>query len=349
MTDINDADGEAVARQFADRAECHHLNASKEDGWKIVFCMLEEKYDRLDILVNNAGIGEYIRTSGHTCGCSRTVHLSGRWSMNDALVQRLRVYLEPPASRIPLAAASMAYRHGNEAWDGIITAADERSSVFVDPDSCFLVQSITKSFTAVVILRLVDSGKLTLDAPLSHWLPDLPNASRITIRQCLQHTSGLPDYGPLPEYHKAVRRRATPWTFAEFLKRTHAERLCFEPGRGSRYSNIGYMILRRLIETVGGRSFADIIKAEVCRPLGLHHTSVVKDRADFQTLTAGYSTALSSDGLPVDIREVYDPAWIATGVVASAASNVVRFYHGLFAGEFLPDRLLADMCGCAGR
>jgi NAD(P)-dependent dehydrogenase (short-subunit alcohol dehydrogenase family) len=64
VTDINDADGNAVARQFADRSEYYHLDVSKEDDWKIVFSMLEEKYGRLDILVNNAGIGGYIQTKG---------------------------------------------------------------------------------------------------------------------------------------------------------------------------------------------------------------------------------------------------------------------------------------------
>jgi NAD(P)-dependent dehydrogenase (short-subunit alcohol dehydrogenase family) len=64
VTDINDAGGEALARQWADRSEYHHLDVSKEDDWKIVFRMIEEKYGRLDVLVNNAGIGGYIQTKG---------------------------------------------------------------------------------------------------------------------------------------------------------------------------------------------------------------------------------------------------------------------------------------------
>lgn len=263
--------------------------------------------------------------------------------MNETLIQRLRVYLEPPACRVPLAAVSIAFLNGHVIESGIITAAAERSDVPINVDSRFSVQSITKSFTAAVILRLVASSKLMLDVPLSEWLPDVPNASRITIRQCLQHTSGLPDYGGLPEYHEAVRQGATPWTFTEFLNRTHAEQLLFEPGRGWRYSNIGYMLLRRLIETVGGQSFAEVVAAEVCRPLGLGHTSVLRSREDFQTLAPAYSFCVSSDGLPVDIRTRYDPGWVATGVVSSTASDLVRFYDRLFAGDLLPGRLLDEM------
>lgn len=263
--------------------------------------------------------------------------------MNDTLVQRLGVYLQPPACRVPLAAVSIAFLDGHAIQSGIITASGECSDGSVHVDSRFSVQSISKSFTAAVILRLVASGKLTLDTPLSGWLPDVPNASRITIRQCLQHTSGLPDYGGLPEYHEAVQQGATPWTFEEFLDRTHAEELLFEPGRGWRYSNIGYMVLRRLIETVGGRSFAEFVAAEVCQGLELRDTAVIGNREDFQTLVPGYSFSVSSDGLPVDIRIRYDPGWVAPGVVASTASDIVRFYDRLFAGDLLPSHLLDEM------
>ncbi|HTK86904.1 MAG TPA: serine hydrolase domain-containing protein, partial [Nitrospiraceae bacterium] len=226
---------------------------------------------------------------------------------------------------------------------GIITARGESSHASVTVDSRFVVQSITKSFTAAVILRLVAAGKLRLDAPLAEWLPDAPNAARITIRQCLQHTSGLPDYGGLPEYHEAVRQGATPWTFTEFLTRTHAEQLLFEPGTGWRYSNIGHMLLRRLIETVCGQSFSETVAAEVCRPLRLRHTSVIRNREDYQILAPAYSFCVSPDGLPLDIRTRYDPGWVATGVVASTASDLVRFYDRLFAGDLLPGHLLDEM------
>ena len=189
-----------------------------------------------------------------------------RYSMNDALLQRLRIYLDPPACRVQLAAVSIAFLTGHAIESGIMTTAGEGSDAGVNVDSRFVVQSITKSFTAAVILRLVASGTLRLDAFIFEWLPYVPNAARITIRQCLQHTSGLPDYGVLPEYHEAVQQGATPWTFTEFLHRTHAKQLLFEPGQGWRYSNIGYMVLRRLIETVCGHSFAETVEAEVCRP-----------------------------------------------------------------------------------
>jgi CubicO group peptidase (beta-lactamase class C family) len=172
----------------------------------------------------------------------------------------------------------------------------------------------------------------------------VPHADAISIRQCLQHTSGWSDYGPLPEYQTAVRQSDPPWSFSEFLERIHAEILLFAPGTNWSYSNIGYMVLRRLIERVCNASFGDILKYEVCAPLGLVHTSVIETRDDLLGLTVGYSLDLSSDGQPVDVRSRYDLGWAPPGVAASTASEVVRFYDGLFSGQLLPAHLLSEMC-----
>ncbi|HKN85595.1 MAG TPA: serine hydrolase domain-containing protein, partial [Nitrospiraceae bacterium] len=92
------------------------------------------------------------------------------------------------------------------------------------------------------------------------------------------------------------------------------------------------MILRRLIETVSGQSFAEIVAAEVCRSLGLSHTSVIRDREEYHAFAPAYSIYLSSDGSTVEARTRYDPGWVSTGVVASTASDFVRFYDRLMAG-----------------
>ena len=260
------------------------------------------------------------------------------------ILERLQAQLPASAPDTPGAAASIAYQSDSEieAW-----VVGVQPDIATPPtiEARFLVMSITKSLMAVVILRLVEAGTLELDGHLSRWLPDLPHASRITVRQLLQHTSGLPDYGPLADYHEAVRRGDRPWTFNEFLQRTNAEELRFEPGQGWSYSNIGYMVLRRLIETIGKRSFAELISTEVCRPLDLRHTAVVESRAQLQELIPGYSRYLAEKNSPaVDVCDRYDPSWIATGVVASTASDIVRFYRGLFAGALLSPRLLDEMC-----
>jgi D-alanyl-D-alanine carboxypeptidase len=261
------------------------------------------------------------------------------------ILEYLKTKFLASVTNIPGAVASVAYQSADEMDASIIGLHHGEPTHAPTINSRFLVMSITKSLTAVVILRLVEAGALELDGPLSQWMPDMPNSTRITIRHLLQHTSGLPDYGPLADYHVAVRRRGTPWTFDEFLVRANAKDLHFEPGQGWSYSNIGYMVLKRLIERVSQRNFEEVIDAEVCRPLNLGHTAVANTRAHLQSLTPGHSHYLAEKNAPaLDIRTHYNPAWIATGVVSSTASDIVRFYRGLFAGALLPPALLHEMC-----
>lgn len=260
--------------------------------------------------------------------------------MTNWSVDRLRSYLAVSAQRIPNVAASIAWRRGRECWSGTLRCGSRQLST----DSRFPIWSITKTVTAVVILRLVAAGRIGLDSNIAVWLSTIPHAGAISIRHCLQHTSGWSDYGPLPEYQAAVRRSDPPWSFSQFLEQAHAETLLFKPGTSWAYSNIGYMVLRKVIEHVCNARFAEIVNDEVCDPLGLIHTSAIETRSDFLGLTVGYSLGLSHDGDAVDVRSLYDLGWAPTGVAASTAAEVVRFYDGLFSGQLLPVQLLREMC-----
>src|SRR5438874_1429727 len=86
-----------------------------------------------------------------------------------------------------------------------------------DAEPVFLAYSITKTFTATLVLLLREEGRLSLDDGLSRWFPRIPQADRITLRQLLNHTAGVPDYGALRSYHEAVRSSpSTPWSFERF-------------------------------------------------------------------------------------------------------------------------------------
>lgn len=241
-------------------------------------------------------------------------------------------------------AASIAARYESSLLAFVASRSELEAASLFTAQARFPAYSISKTFTAAAILRLVASGELQLDAPIGRWVPDIPHGDRITVRQCLQHTSGLPDYGDLAEYHTAVRRGERPWTFDEFLARTHAERLLFEPGHGWHYSNIGYMLLRRLIETVRGASYGAVLKGEIFDPLGLCNTAVPETPADLGDLTFGPSPYLGGDGEAKEVRSSYDPGWIPAGVVASTAAEVSIFCHSLFAGRLFPSVLLDRMC-----
>jgi D-alanyl-D-alanine carboxypeptidase len=208
----------------------------------------------------------------------------------------------------------------------------------------FPIYSITKTLTAVCVLRLHEIGSLNVTDPLRKWLPDLAVSDAITLAHLLRHTSGLKDYGPLTEYHAAVRSRpGQPWTEQQYLDVALSDGTLFEPGQGWAYSNVGYMMLRLALQRVTGRSFAQVVRELVVSSLELQHTSVVERIEDWSTCVPGYGTEVDPDGRVVDVRSVYHPGWCAPGVAASSAEEVTLIFDALLAGRLLKPKTLAEM------
>jgi D-alanyl-D-alanine carboxypeptidase len=208
----------------------------------------------------------------------------------------------------------------------------------------FPIYSITKTLTAICVLRLHETGSLNVTDPLRQWLPDLGVPDAITLTHLLRHTSGLKDYGPLPEYHAAVRTRPErPWTDRQFLEVALSNGTHFEPGQGWAYSNPGYMMLKLVLQRATGRSFAEVVRELVVSPLDLQHTAVVERIDDWSTCVPGYGPEVNPDGRVVDVRSVYDPGWCAPGVAASNAEETTLVFDALLAGRLLKPETLAEM------
>jgi D-alanyl-D-alanine carboxypeptidase len=154
----------------------------------------------------------------------------------------------------------------------------------------------------------------------------------------------LKDYGPLPEYHAAVRSRpGHPWTQQQFLDVALSNGTLFDPGQGWAYSNVGYMMLNLVLERATGRSFAQLLRESIVLPLSLQHTSVLERIDDWSTCVAGYGAEVDADGRVVDVRGVYHPGWCAPGLVASNAEEVTLIFDALLAGKLLKPETLVEM------
>jgi D-alanyl-D-alanine carboxypeptidase len=186
----------------------------------------------------------------------------------------------------------------------------------------YRLASITKEFTAAAILHLAERGRLSLDDPISDYLPDYPgDGQRITIRQLLSHTSGLSDASVLPLLEESggvgIDRN-------ELIDLVAAQPLDSEPGAEHSYSNVGYILLGILIEHVTGRAYADYIEKEILRPLGLDRTFQCPDeqRPDngwahgYDIQYGNWPRALRLGRPPAFI----DPPPIDMGVVSSAGA-----------------------------
>jgi D-alanyl-D-alanine carboxypeptidase len=175
-------------------------------------------------------------------------------------------------------------------------------------------------------------------------LPEVVLPAPITLRQVLNHTAGLPDYGGMPEYAADLRREPRqPWTDAEFLDRTLGRGLLYPPGEGWAYSNVGYLLVRRIVEMLGGESLQAALDELVFRPAGVEGMTVATTLADMAALVPGYSHQLDDDGEPRDARLRYHPGWVAHGLVTATAADTARFLAALFDGELLRPATLREM------
>jgi CubicO group peptidase (beta-lactamase class C family) len=148
--------------------------------------------------------------------------------------------------------------------------ADIQNRKAMTLDTTLMAYSMTKTFTAVAILQLVEQGKLELGDEIDRYLADIPyDGSHITIHQLLDHTSGIPNPIPLRWAHLAEEnaRFDEDAALAEVL-RDNSE-LAFEPGQKFAYSNIGYWLLGKIVEQATGQSYPDYVRANILRPLGL--------------------------------------------------------------------------------
>lgn len=152
-------------------------------------------------------------------------------------------------------------------------------------DTKFRLGSISKQFTAFLIVKLAEDGKLKLDVPITTYLPDYPkaNGDKITIHNLLTHTSGIPNYTDAPNFFKDKSR--TPYTPEEFVKTFNNLPLQFTPGEKFNYSNSGYFLLGYIIEKISGKSYEQFLQETILTPLkmvntGYDHSDIVlKNRA----------------------------------------------------------------------
>lgn len=211
-------------------------------------------------------------------------------------------------------------------------------------NSLFYIYSITKTFVSVCLLRLAQDGLLDLDDPLTKWLPEKPFPDSVTLRRLLNHTSGIPNYTSIEDYLPAIiENTSIPWTHEKVAELTCTGKLDFEPGEGWSYSNTGYMLLYEVIETASGKTFAQALEDKVFSVLDLQNTYVAHHVDTKGILTPGYCRYLNTERMIENVIATYHPDWCATGLIASTAGEVVKFFDGIFSGKLLDSKYLEQM------
>jgi D-alanyl-D-alanine carboxypeptidase len=225
----------------------------------------------------------------------------------------------------------------------------------------FRIGSLTKTFVATTLLHLVGEGKLSLDDTVDRWLPGLVigngnDGTRITVRQLLQHTSGLPDYTHvipwLGDETKFLEERHTTMTPAEAMALAMTSAPLFPPGTSWSYSNTNYLLAGMIIGAVTGNDWRDEVTARIITPLKLHHTSLPGTTMTLPTPHAiGYQRFPGEGATAEDPRfgdeidaTVMNPSWAgAAGEMISTVDDTNRFLRALMGGKILKRAQLAQM------
>jgi len=210
------------------------------------------------------------------------------------------------------------------------------------------IASNTKTFVAVLIMKMVEEGKVKLDEPIETYLPGLikgqgVDGKKIPVRQLLQHTSGLPDFGDGQLDYFAIRNDyVSPRDVLDGVLSRPAQ---FAPGAKFQYNNANYVVLGLLAERVAKRPIAEQIDAKIVKPLGLKHTYMPGpgEKAFRGKHPHGYHTRDNKPGKLEDITEA-DPSWAwAAGSMISTPSELNKFMQSIFDGSLLNQASIAEM------
>lgn len=221
---------------------------------------------------------------------------------------------------LPGVEATVIFPDGST-WTGTRGMADVAAGRPVAPTTPFAVGSVTKTFTAALILRYVDQGRIRLDDRLDRYLPDWPKAASITVRMLLNHTSGIPDFFLNPKLDAALNKaKKRAWTTAEVLESYVQPGAVFPPGKGWAYSNTNYLLLGVIAEQVGGAPWATLVRQELFEPLGLAATYVQQVETPPAEPARAYSMILGNKGPVPQLRNDGTDVVPFTSVVTAAGS-----------------------------
>jgi D-alanyl-D-alanine carboxypeptidase len=214
----------------------------------------------------------------------------------------------------------------------------------------FRIGSITKSFVATAVLQLAGEGKLRLEDSVEHWLPGLvPKGETITVRELLQHTSGLFDYAAdQATYAPFASDPSYAWTPRALVATATRHPPNFEPGTGWGYSNTNYVLLGLIVEAATGQPIGSELDRRIFRPLHLWATSFETDGRFGDRAGAGLHARVAHGYADfgtgrLDATDL-NPSWgYAAGAIASTATDVIAFYSALMRGTLLERPNLAAM------
>jgi D-alanyl-D-alanine carboxypeptidase len=244
-------------------------------------------------------------------------------------------------------AVLMEAKVGQEEWSYAAGVRTRDGGVPVTPGDPVQVGGITQTMVAVSVLKLVDEGRLALNDPITRYLPELDGLVHppgpLSVRQLLGHTSGMPDFYPVL-LESAPHRHLLATRISPGQRLALAGTVAWQPRQPLEvsHSRSDYEALGLLVERLRGAPLADVLRADIVEPLGLHSTSMIGGGPAPAGLVHGYALV---DGGPVDVAYSALLSGSASGGMISTVEDVNTFYAALLRGQLLSPASLSEMKG----
>jgi CubicO group peptidase (beta-lactamase class C family) len=205
-------------------------------------------------------------------------------------------------------------------------------------DAVFRIGSVSKQFAAAGLLKLVEAGKVSLDDPLTKYVPGFPNGEHITVLELLNHTAGVKNYTSIAAWRQGPidRDLSTAQTIAIFRD----AKADFAPGSDWSYSNSGYVLVGAVIEAASGQTWHDYLRTSLFEPLGLTHTGYAADPGFAARQVRGYSL---DDGKVVPAKLISMTIPHAAGALVSTVDDLLKWNRALHEGRVLRNPSYARM------
>lgn len=230
-------------------------------------------------------------------------------------------------------------------WESATGNASVITGEKAEPGMQFFVASVTKSFTSVAVLKLAEEKKLSLDDPISTWLDadlvvKIPNGQNISVRDLLQHTSGIADYDEEGILWQELDRPDIPVSYEVGIGQGINASPLFSPGTDYEYSNVNYLLLTKIVDRASGMPYEEYVNQTIFVPAGLHNTTFHRtsnfDRPHMTASEQINGTIKDFSAISVDFDR-------GAGDIVSTTSDLNRFHQALREGRLVSNTSLTEM------
>ena len=284
---------------------------------------------------------QFVSVVGATALSVASPHGLTRAAYQDVdFVERLDTAVRAYVERDEFAGAVLVTRGGEPLLRSAYGPANRIANAPNTPETGYQIASLTKGFTALACVQLQEAGNLTLEDPISRYLPEVTHAElngvAVTIRHLLAHTAGVPDF---LDFYEVTNPLSYPRDRDELVADIIARELEFTPGTRYAYSNSGYIYAGLIIERVSGQTYEGYLKEHILGPAGMAETFLEEPPENAPPLATGYAE-LYGLLLPVSQFGRVDLAWAAGGLT-STLDDMLRWHQALLT-EVLAPRAAID-------